>query len=545
MTDPVVPSSTSGASLAESRAGEPAVVDCGSSVVRVTLFEDRAEVMRRVQAPLTAGVSWLRIGGIATMVSDPSVLANVQSIRSGSARVLSNRVVRRVRHVPVCSSSEVATREKEQQSAAARRLAAERAVDALSTHEARVASLLEHWAVALKRVPRSAATDLNGWRSAYARMISSQQQALDDLAAARSELSEADREVQRCDLRLTQARRVEPRFEATIELQIESAAPGVAQIELVYRTPCALWRPEHLCRLSTAPDGSTSLQITTFATAWQCTGEEWRDVALRFSTARPAQAATAPPLTEDNLRLRRKTEPEKRTVVVEAREQVIAVAGLGRGQRAVEEMPGVEDGGEPLTFSAQRPTSVPSTGMPVRVELATQTLPCQIERVAFPEKSMAAHLRATATLTGTRPLLAGPVHVIRENELAGRSRVLFVAPGEPFELGFGIDDGLRVRRKVDETRETTAVLGTQKITRTVRMYVSNLSGQRKPLQLTERIPVSELRDVEISVQPGPGMRFDSKDGFLRIDCDLDPNATKEFSFSYRIEAGARVVLPSL
>jgi len=41
------------------------------------------------------------------------------------------------------------------------------------------------------------------------------------------------------------------------------------------------------------------------------------------------------------------------------------------------------------------------------------------------------------------------------------------------------------------------------------------------------------------------MRFDSKDGFLRIDCDLDPNATKEFSFSYRIEAGARVVLPSL
>ncbi|MBL8820941.1 MAG: MOSC domain-containing protein, partial [Planctomyces sp.] len=88
----------------------------------------------------------LRIGGIATMVSDPSVLANVQSIRSGSARVLSTRVVRRVRHVPVCSSSEVATREKEQQSAAARRLAAERAVDALSTHEARVASLLEHWA---------------------------------------------------------------------------------------------------------------------------------------------------------------------------------------------------------------------------------------------------------------------------------------------------------------------------------------------------------------------------------------------------------------
>jgi len=545
VTDLVASSSASGDPLAESAPGEPALVECGSSVVRVTLFEDRAEVVRRVHAPLTAGVSWLRVGGVATMVSDPSVVASVQSSRAGSARVLSSRVMRRVRQVPVCNASEVAAREQEQKNAVARRVAAERTVEALSTHEARLAGLLEHWAIALKRVPRSAATDLNGWRSAHARMISAQQQALDDLTAARSELAEAEREQQRYDLRLAQARRVEPRYEAAIELQVESTVAGVAVIEVSYRTPCALWRPEHLCRLITAADGSHSLHITTWATAWQSTGEDWRDVALRFSTARPAQVASAPPLSEDSLRLRRKTEQEKRTVVVEAREQVIAVAGLGRGQRAVEEMPGVDDGGEPLSFSAQRPTSLPSTGMPVRVEISALTLPCQVERVAFPEKGMAAHLRATATLTGTRPLLAGPVHVIRGSELAGRSRVLFVAPGEPFELGFGIDDGLRVRRKVDEARETTAVLGTQKITRTVRLYVSNLSGQRKPLQLTERVPVSEIRDVEISVQPGPGMRFDSKDGFVRIDCDLEPSATKEVSFSYRIEAGARVVLPSI
>lgn len=545
MTDQVVPSSAKGASLPDRHASEPAVMECSSSVTRVTLFEDRAEVVRHIQATLAVGVTWLRIGGIATMVSDPSVLANVQSVRGGSARVLSARVVRRVRQMPVCSESEVAAREQAQKNAQARRLTAERTVEALGTHEARIASLLEHWAVALKRVPRSAATDLNGWRSAYARMVQAQQQALDDLTAARSELAEAERDLHRCDLRLAQARRVEPRFEAAVELQVESAIAGSAQLELSYRTPCALWRPEHLCRLNTAADGSPSLHITTWATAWQCTGEDWRDVTLRFSTARPAQAANAPPLAEDNLRLRRKTDQEKRSVIVEAREQVIAVAGLGRGQRAVEEMPGVDDGGEPLTFSAQRPTSLPSTGMPVRVEICTLTLPCQIERVAFPEKSMGAHLRATATLTGTRPLLAGPVHVIRGTELAGRSRVLFVAPGEPFELGFGIDDGLRVRRKVDESRETTAVLGTQKITRTVRLYVSNLSGERKPVLLTERVPVSEIRDVEINVQPGPGMRFDSKDGFVRIDCDLDPSATKEVSFSYRIEAAARVVLPSL
>lgn len=545
MTDRSISSTVASSPQEQPASGEPAVVDCGSHVNRVTLFEDRAEVVRRIHAPLTVGVSWLRVGGIATMVSDPSVLASVQNIKGGSARVLSSRVTRRVRQVPVCSESEVAAREQEQRSAVSRKTAAERSVEALTTHEARIAGLLENWAIALKRVPRSAATDLDGWRGAHTRLVRAQQQALDDLTAARADLKDAERDLQRCNLRLEQARRVEPRYEAAIELQVESSVAGVALIELSYRTPCALWRPEHLCRLTTATDGSNSLHITTWATAWQNTGEDWRDVALRFSTARPAQVAAAPQLTEDSLRLRKKTDQEKRTVVVETREQTIAVAGLGRGQRAVEEMPGVDDGGEPLTFTAQRPTSLPSTGMPVRVEIGSLTLPCQVERVAFPEKSMGAHLRATATLTGTRPLLAGPVHIIRGTELAGRSRILFVAPGEPFELGFGIDDGLRVRRKVEESRETTAVLGTQKVSRTVRLFVSNLSGQRRPVQLTERVPVSEIRDVEVSVQPSAGMRFDSKDGYVRMDCDLEGGATKELSFTYRIEAGARVVLPAI
>lgn len=523
----------------------PAVVECSSQVVRVTLFEDRAEVVRRLQGPLTAGVSWLRIAGVATMVSDPSVLASVLGFKAGSARVLSSRVVRRVREVPLSSESEIHAREAEQQAAASHAAALGKAVEAQTTHEQRIAQLINHYIRALHRVPQAAATDLTSWRSAYQQLTAAQQQALDELASARLEQAQAQREEKRCDLRLAMARRVEPRFEAAIELQIESSAAGVATIELSYRTPCALWRPEHQCRLTTASDGSHSLQITTWATAWQCTGEDWREVPLRFSTARPAQAATAPMLSEDSLRLRRKTEQEKRTVIVEAREQQIAVAGVNRGPSAVEEMPGVDDGGEPLCLSAARPTTLPSSGMPVRVEIGTQTLPCQVERIAYPERSIGAHLRATATLTGSRPLLAGPVHIIRGSELAGRSRILFVAPGEPFELGFGIDDGVRVRRRVEETRETTAVLGTQKIGRTVRLFLSNLSEAKKALQVTERVPVSEIRDVEITVSQPPGMRYDSKDGFARFDCELEPGATRELSFSYRIEAGARVVLPSL
>lgn len=512
-----------------------------STPVRVTFFEDRAEVLRKARCAVPAGVSWVRLGGIATMVSDPSVLP---SVSGGSARVLASRVLRRVREVPMFGDVEVKTAEADQRAAVARRVAAERGVEAAQAQEARTASLMDAWIMALRRVPHAASTGLSGWRTAYQQLTTAQIASLDAVATARAELLAAQIDEARANARQKEARRTQPRYEAAIELQIEAAAPAELGIEVTYRTPCALWRPEHLCQLISRSDGM-QVSITTWATVWQRTGEDWRDVQLRFSTARPAQAATPPLLSEDNLRLRRKSDAERRNVVIEVREQAIQLAGLGRGGSAVEEMPGVDDGGEPLVFEVARPTNVPSTGQPLRIEINSLTLPCQVERIAYPERGPAVHLRATATLSGPRPLLAGPVHVVRGKELCGRGRVNYVGRGEPFELGFGVDDSLRVRRAVEESRETTAVVGTQKIARTIKLYVSNLSGERRKLLLSERVPVSEIRDVEVTVGPSSGMRYDPKDGFAQFDLDLEGRATRELSLSYRIEAASRVVLPPL
>ena len=368
---------------------------------------------------------------------------------------------------------------------------------------------------------------------------------VDLLAAAHRELEGAQRAAVQAKQRLGQARRTHPRYEATIEVQLEAQAAFELTLEVSYRTPCALWRPEHLCRLTQTPEGGAQLQITTAAVAWQRTGEDWSNVHCRFSTARPTQHATPPLLSEDPLQLRRKTDAEKRTIIVEARDQSIAIAGLGGGPSTVADMPGVDDCGEPLLMEASRPATLPSTGQPIRVELHSLTVPCQVERICYPERGPAAHLRATATLTGTRPLLAGPIAVVRNGELCGRGRIAFVGRGEPFEVGLGTDDAVRVRRQVQESREVTPLVGTQKLTRTIKLYVSNLSGTAQKLGLTERVPVSELRDVEVTLLQSSGVHFDSKDGFAKFPLELPARATRELQLIYRIEAPARVVLPGL
>jgi uncharacterized protein (TIGR02231 family) len=187
--------------------------------------------------------------------------------------------------------------------------------------------------------------------------------------------------------------------------------------------------------------------------------------------------------------------------------------------------------------------SLASDGRPLRIEVGRVTVEATIDRVLFPEIAKVAHLRATATLTRGGPLLAGPVRVARGQSLVGRARLNFVGKGEPFEVGLGADDAVRVRRSHVDQRETTPVTGTQKVKRVVKVFVSNLSGEARRVLVTERIPVSEIDDVEITLTTSGGFRNEGDDGFLLRDVDLAPGATQTLEIAYELRASAKVVLP--
>lgn len=513
-----------------------------SAATRVTFFEDRAEVQRAATVDVPAGVSWVRLSGMTVALDDPSLVASIQGDR---ARVIAARVVRRVREVPEASAAEVAAFEHDHRTSEQRRAEADASLRRVEATWQRVRALQAAWIEAVQKVPLGGDDTTAAsarWRSAWDALDGRATATLDGRRAQGASLEDAQLDLHRATLRLAEGRRVHPRFEAVVEVQVEAREAHACEVTLVYRAPCALWRPEHLCRLVRRDDGSHELAIRSWATVWQATGEDWSKVPCRFSTARPAQSSAAPLVSDDVLRARRKTDAERRTVTVDVREQSVAVTGVA-GSRAVDEMPGVDDGGEPLWFDAARPATIPSDGAPVRVELFEATMPCALDRVAFPERAPAVHLRATATLSSPAPLLAGPVVVARGSEVVGRGRVGYVGRGEPFELGFGLDDGLRVRRHVDEKRETTTVMGTQKITRAVTVYVSNLGDKSRKLTVTERVPVSEVKDVDVAVVSAGGARHDAKDGFLRWDVEVAAHGTHEATLTYRVEASSKVALP--
>ncbi len=543
-----------GAHEAEIGAGARTVA---SRATAVTFFEDRAEVVRSAKVVLGRGPSWIALAGVSPFVDERTVTAKVAGGAGSSgeprARVHAARVRWLVHEEAALGREEIERLRAEELAAARTMQGAARARERGDRRVDQVNALHARWASEAAKVAAGvrAPDRLRAWRDAWTALGATADEAHRAIAEANEQRERAQDTAARAALRLREGLVASPRHEAAIEVDVEGAASGEeVEIEVSYRVPCALWRPEHLFRLSPAGEGaegpaakgSRTVEIVTWAAVWHAAGEVWEGVRARFSTARPARDAAPPLVRDDVLHLRRKTAEERSRVMVEAREQAREVTGIDRGTRSVDEMPGVDDGGEPLTLEAGEPLTIASNGRPLRIEVGRRVLAAEVDRVLFPELGGVAHVRATATLVGG-PLLAGPVRVARGGALVGRSKTGFVGGGDAFEIGFGPDDGVRARRHVEEQRDTTAIIGTQKIRRKVDVFLSNLSGEARALTVTERVPVSEIEDVEITVTEAGDFASRDADGFLRAKVSLSGHETKRLSFAYEIKAGSNVVLP--
>ena len=189
--------------------------------------------------------------------------------------------------------------------------------------------------------------------------------------------------------------------------------------------------------------------------------------------------------------------------------------------------------------------SIPSDGLPYRVQIAEFSSTANTELVTVAELKPCAITKVTLVNEGPFPILAGPVELIREHGLIGRTPVLFVAPGERFELGFGPDAALRVRRKVaevepDQTPLSRFVAKEHNIT----LFLCNIGDETKQLQLTERIPVSEVEQVVVEFDASESTSGANPDenGFITWDLELPPGGRETVRLRYTVKKRKNVDL---
>ncbi|CAN5834893.1 DUF4139 domain-containing protein [soil metagenome] len=503
-------------------------------VTAVRILEDRASVTRHGRFSLAAGQHRLVIEGIAPVLADKTLIA----VANG-ARVLDVRCERYLapwRDPNAASASDVTALKAELRTL---ELELERARTRMSAARSEIAASHALLAAAQEELAKSASRGIapSGAAAQLADLDASEAATNIRLIDAERTVDERSQALSRLGDRLRRAQHQAGTESARLVVDVLAQAAGDVHLTIEYVVPGAAWRPYHRAVLAKA---AGRVDWTTTACVWQSTGEDWTDVALTFSLERASLGVTPPDLRDDELRARKK--PDQ--VTVEAREQIEQTTGLGGGAL---EVPGIDDGGLGLVLTAAKAT-VASNGEPHRIPVSGFTAPTQLSLVAIPLKSPWVHVRARITNTGTPPLLAGPVDLIMSSGYVGRAEVGFVAAGEKFHIGFGPQADVRVHRTETRDRDDAGILGGWNV-QTVRVAVrlSNLGTEKRIVEITERVPVSEVEQVEIVVSPSDAYKLDDKTplvtgraidekGMVTWTVELPPQGQRAVALEYKVRS---------
>jgi uncharacterized protein (TIGR02231 family) len=514
----------------------PIVLD--ARVARVLIMEDRAQVERRGELAVAAGVCRLEVPGISLAAVDRSLRCEVRG-----AHLLDAKVLRRWREKPAGGLTGDASDLRRREHDLARE-SVERA-DAVARLVARGDVLTVARADVLRAVAESAGcggADPAGWTDQLASLGAQQADCDEQLRVGRRELLRVEALLAEARTALAVAEQADRDLACALALTIESESPAQLDVRASYLVPCAVWRPAYRGTLLRSPDGTANVRLEVEAVVWQHTGERWDDVEVALSTSRPTLGTTPPSLAADELTTRPKQEHERRVVELSLREQAIQAAG----ERALDtsELPGLDDGGEARLLRPAGRFAIPSDGQPHRLPVSSFEARADLERVCPAELTPLVSLVARFTNSGNEALLAGPVDIVRDSGFVGRTQLAFAAPGETVRLSFGSEDALRVVRAADERQDESRLTGRRTTTHTVRHFVSNAADQPAHVVIEERVPVSEVKQVEVEVTVAecwPKPSAVSGEGIARIELELPPHGTRDAKFAWTLSAASTAV----
>jgi uncharacterized protein (TIGR02231 family) len=334
---------------------------------------------------------------------------------------------------------------------------------------------------------------------------------------------------------------------ARTEVKVFVSAAGAldADIAIRYQVHNASWTPYYDARLATGTrTEAPRLHLVRRAAVTQRTGESWDDVALSLSTARPTAGTAAPELRPMIIDFESEAAKAPRVTAAPPPPTPRSARVQRKDRDASELMQAAETGAKievqafQAIYAIAGRVSVPSTSEAKRVQIDDMQLEPALTVRAVPKRVEKAYLYAKLTVAPGTPLLPGRISLFRDTTFVGYGRLPLLAPGEEHELGFGVDDAVRVRYALaEEKRSESGIITTSKTdARSYRITVKNLHERPIPLVVLDQVPVSQNADiaVELTGKTAPTRRdVDGKRGVLAWELRLEPNAERVIEFGYR------------
>ena len=198
-------------------------------------------------------------------------------------------------------------------------------------------------------------------------------------------------------------------------------------------------------------------------------------------------------------------------------------------------------------YRVPRPLAVPSDGGPHKTTIAGIDLDAEVDHLAVPLIAPEAYLRAKVTNSSPLLLLPGSARIFLDGQFAGETRLETVASGEEFELQLGVDDQVRIDRKLTRRSTSKAVLGgTRTIDVAYEMSVEN--HRRGPVRVSvkDHIPVSTDAEIKVRLRETSPQAAEQTDlGELTWRLTLGPGEFATIRHRFTVEHPAGITVTGL
>ena len=520
----------------------------------VTVYADRAEVVRIFQGDLAAGDQSLLFDNLPANVDFSSI-----RVEGTGAFTLIDIRPETVQVKEVANEAIRALQAKIQ--------AQELVQKELSLAEGRVAfrrSALEKVLGRLTSVGKESANpemDPLKW-AAYLDFQAEKQVALDkeatDLAkrikASRQQVDTYNREIAALNGNQSRSRNL-----ARVNLDVKTAGPAVVRLSYVVQGPS--WKPVYDLRADTK---AKSLEITYHAELRQSTGEDWQGVSLKLSTAEPsvggrepemspwflakAEAVALDELRKDSDGLNRQgSNATGRASGVEKQNFAAATgnqfnefstkAGSAVLADATVSTASVVTGGTAATYVIERTTDIKSDNKMAKVTVTRLLLPSTFRHSCVPKLSSYVYLKTHATNKSDFTLLPGRTSIFLDGAFVANSSMDLVPAGQKFWTFLGVDQSVSVERKELARREESSGLFGKKTLRTVFdqvFKVKNGKATEIDLVIWDQLPMGDHEDIKVVLEE-PKYEKDSE--------SFKMNESKYVEWRHAVKAGEKLDVP--
>ena len=311
----------------------------------------------------------------------------------------------------------------------------------------------------------------------------------------RLERRETDEEIERIERELSDLGQNQ-RDTLRLQLAYDSESAGRARFLIEYTVSSAAWRPVYEWRLDTQ---SGRLAIEQFAEVRQRSGEDWSDVELSLSLARPSAGGRLPEIRPWWVDVGEPPPEARQRMQKEALSQDMAFsAARAPAQAAAAELAGTR---YTQRYDVAGRAEVAADNQPHRFRLAGHSLDVRLSARAVPRRRATAWLYAEGEFGGDAALPPGSVTLYQDNTLVGQTNFAGLTPGEALASSFGVDNRIEVDfRLIDDERATEGMI--RKSTRLKRVHrVALRNGHDRSIDLTvlDAMPVSRDERIEVSL----------------------------------------------